>query len=84
MENRIFSDVKGGLIITPKTDRHGGGNTKTKEKVITPLKLTNSNCQTAKFGLNRRTRNCRLFLGLTGVKGIANINTVASDRMPKV
>ena len=32
MENRIFSDVKGGLIITPKRDRHGGGNTKTKEK----------------------------------------------------
>ena len=84
MENRIFSDVKGDLIITQKRDGPGGGNTKIKEKASTPLKLTNSSCQTAIFGLNRRMRNCGPFLGLPGVKGIANINTVASDRTPKV
>ena len=56
MENRIFSDVKDNLIITPKRDRRGGGNTKIKEKASTPLKLTNSSCQTAIFGLNGRTR----------------------------
>ena len=73
--------MEGGLIITLDRNRYGGGNIKIKEKASTPLKLTYSSCQTTICGLNERTINCCLILGLPRDKGRAKINIIANNRM---